>query len=56
MEKIKFRMDTSFEFIPEEYGGNFPYCVVRIKKSQLTPRLESFIRESIGNIDINREE
>lgn len=50
--KSGFRMDTSFEFIPEHYEGNFPYCVVRIKKSQLTPNLESKIREAIGNIKI----
>lgn len=53
--KKELKMDTSFEFIPENYDGSFPYCVVRIKQSQLTPKLESEIREAIGNISLNED-
>jgi len=40
-------MQISFEFVPEYYEGEYPYAIIRIKKSQLTPKIESEIREKI---------
>ncbi len=45
-------MDVSFEFIPEEYEGNYPYIVLRIKQSQLTPNLRSRIEEILNKLHI----
>lgn len=43
-------MKVSFEYIPEHYSGEYPYAIVRIKESQLTPKVESKIKEIIEEI------
>lgn len=40
-------MQVSFEHIPENYIGAYPYAIIRLKESQLTPHLESNIREAL---------
>lgn len=50
MNEIKV---VSFEFIPERFVGEYPYAVIRIKKSQLSPYVESYLREQIGNIFVD---
>lgn len=47
-------MEVSFEYVPENYVGEYPYAIIRIKKSQLTPKLESVIMEHL-QLAIERE-
>lgn len=43
-------MKVTFEYIPEHYTGEFPYAVIRIKQSQLTPNLQSSLEEQFDKI------
>ena len=43
-------MEVSFEYVPEHYVGEYPCAIIRIKKSDLTPKKESEIRESLGDL------
>ena len=40
-------MKAVFEFVPEHYTGGYPVAIIRIKKSQLTPLLQSEIEEAL---------
>jgi len=41
-------MKVSFEYIPEYYVGEYPYAIIRIKESQLTPKVESEIKDLLA--------
>ena len=45
-------VDVSFEFIPEDYEGHYPYIVVRIKQSQLSPNLRSKIEDILRQLEV----
>jgi hypothetical protein len=43
-------MNISYEYVPENYVGNYPYAIIRLKKSQkedlqLISKIEEAIRE-----------
>jgi len=52
--KGRDKMEVIFEIKPENYTGyDNGVAVVHIKGSELTPKVKSFIEESIGKIDIS---
>ncbi len=45
-------METIFEYVPEHYVGRYPCATIKIKESQLTPKIKSEIEEKLGEIKV----